>query len=312
MNSLLRSIFLLQILSLLYAGKPRKQQQRQQQQQRTCPPQGPRVYRYVGPCEEIPDGDEQFDPNNVPAVCRIGLIGETGEQGDPGRSGFPGANGMVGVQGPRGQPGAEGPPGNKGPQGSVGDRGPTGPPGPTGPQGDTGLTGTEGAQGPVGEQGPTGPTGPQGPESTPLPGQVKEYMNVYNTRSFEVNNTQAIPFDTNWIATDAFFHIPAGNAPLIDPIVKDSTVFVVLKTGTYKITFLVLTKGNSGAVALVVNNDLLPENTYTIKSSNQQIQGFLIEVFNVGDKFGFFHVNDSNAFDLGEPINASVIIEKLG
>jgi hypothetical protein len=87
---------------------------------------------------------------------------------------------------------------------------------------------------------------------------------------------------------------------------------VALKAGMYKITFLFLTSGSSGAVALVVNNDLLLDNTYFIKAANQQIQGFLIEEFDVGDRFGLYHVNDSNAFRLGDPINASVIVEKLG
>lgn len=271
--------------------------------QRPCSFSDLPVYRYVGPCEEIPEGDDEFDSLNVPSFCRTGLRGQPGEMGEPGRAGFPGANGMIGEPGAPGAAGADGLIGPQGPEGPVGIQGPKGATGAIGLTGPAGIAGEDGPAGLTGPVGPDGPPGPTGPMSDPINGQVQGYLSSYNYAMVRVDNNEAIPFDNNGLTTNTIFHDTT--------VYESSKIFVVLSPGTYKITFLVLTV-SSGAVALVINDELLLENTYEISAANQQIQGFLIEDFEIGDHFGIYHVNDTNAFMLAEPINASVIIEKLG
>jgi hypothetical protein len=132
---------------------------------------------------------------------------------------------------------------------------------------------------------------------------VQEYLNSWSTLKSDVAKAAPIPFNVNGLQSGGVFH---------DPSVGNNLIFVVLKPGTYKVTFLVLAMGNPGPVGLGINNKVSIENIYEIKAGNQQIQGFLIEDFALGDNFGIYHVNDTNTLMLGEPINASIIVELLG
>lgn len=266
--------------------------------------------RYVLIGNEFDDVEQDFpgfDPNNIPANCRKGPTGPKGPKGLKGMNGFPGPNGLPGAAGVPGVDGPMGPAGPRGPTGPTGAPGPVGPAGPIGVTGDKGATGATGAQGPAGPVGATGPIGPAGPPSLlPSLGVVSEYAYIYNETQQNVPKPDPlnpsvqpfITFSTNGPMTSNIVHF-AGSSSITFGL-----------AGIYKIQILISTS-TQAPFAMVLNGLELVGGTFEALVSSQNVNGFIILSIQVGDVFRIKNIS-TQTVTLQDPVNASVLIEKLG
>ncbi|WP_024422636.1 BclA C-terminal domain-containing protein, partial [Bacillus safensis] len=157
-----------------------------------------------------------------------------------------GATGITGSTGPTGATGSTGPTGPTGATGITGSTGPTGATGITGSTGPTGTTGITGATGPTGATGITGATGTGGFTDTAL---------------YAANSS-----GPTIVTVAGGTNIPLPDFQNITGFTANgtSTVFTVLQTGKYYITYQVNT-----TTALLISTRLLLNGATTISGSVQ-------------------------------------------
>ncbi|MCY1119458.1 hypothetical protein OWO30_13955 [Bacillus safensis] len=172
-----------------------------------------------------------------------GATGSTGPTGATGITGATGPTGATGITGATGPTGATGSTGATGPTGATGSTGPTGPTGATGSTGPTGPTGRTGATGITGSTGPTGVTGVTGVTGATGTGGFTD------TALYAANSS-----GPTIITVAGGTNIPLPNFQNITNFTVNgtSTVFTVLQTGKYYITYQVNT-----TAALLINTRLL-------------------------------------------------------
>ncbi|MGG1585594.1 BclA C-terminal domain-containing protein, partial [Bacillus pumilus] len=148
--------------------------------------------------------------------------------------------------------GSTGPTGDTGPTGATGVTGDTGPTGVTGATGDTGPTGVTGATGDTGPTGATGITGATGPTGT---------GGFTDTALYAANSS-----GPTIVTVAGGTNIPLPNFQNITGFTANgtNTVFTVLQTGKYYITYQVNT-----TTALLINTRLLLNGATTISGSVQ-------------------------------------------
>ncbi|MGE6976030.1 BclA C-terminal domain-containing protein, partial [Bacillus safensis] len=178
-----------------------------------------------------------------------GITGSTGPTGATGITGSTGDTGATGSTGPTGPTGITGATGPTGATGNTGPTGPTGATGITGTTGDTGATGITGATGPTGATGITGATGPTGTGG------------FTDTALYAANSS-----GPTIVTVAAGTNIPLPNFQNITGFTANgtSTVFTVLQTGKYYITYQVNT-----TTALLISTRLLLNGATTISGSVQ-------------------------------------------
>ncbi|MGG3413377.1 hypothetical protein ABER77_00005, partial [Bacillus safensis] len=178
-----------------------------------------------------------------------GITGSTGDTGATGSTGPTGPTGATGITGSTGPTGATGITGSTGPTGATGITGSTGP---TGATGITGSTGPTGATGITGSTGPTGATGITGATGT---------GGFTDTALYAANSS-----GPTIVTVAGGTNIPLPNFQNITGFTANgtSTVFTVLQTGKYYITYQVNT-----TTALLISTRLLLNEATTISGSVQ-------------------------------------------
>ncbi|MEH7203462.1 BclA C-terminal domain-containing protein, partial [Bacillus safensis] len=167
--------------------------------------------------------------------------------------------------------GATGPTGATGSTGPTGPTGATGSTGPTGPTGRTGVTGSTGPTGVTGITGVTGPTGPTG---------VTGITGATGTGGFTDTALYAANSSGPTIVTVAGgTNIPLPNFQNITGFTANgtNTVFTVLQTGKYYITYQVnTTTALLISTRLLLNGDTVPGSVQSPVLSTSFINNTLI------------------------------------
>jgi hypothetical protein len=128
--------------------------------------------------------------------------------------------------------------------------------------------------------------------------RVDEYAYIYNKEEEQrVPGFGFVTFSNIGLLSAGFSFVPGGvNLGVVD-------------TGLYKIQFLIST-GTAGPFAICINGTPAPGGSFEAPVANQNVNGFLMTSINGGDTISVRNIG-TQALALNDPVNASLLVEKL-